>query len=170
MGVVIRRLHLNRKSVGKQAFLVHTCISDLPPISKPRRGPRRTCASMLSTKQANLRKTVQRASQEARRWQVRTNKSMKDVQGRAKRSMREMMSIWKRNEREERDLRRMAEKQEIENAKRAEAAREANRQGRKLNFIAMTHLSGTLALAGNQREPGNAPSPGSAKLPRRPAT
>lgn len=89
----------------------------------------------LSTKQSNLRKTAQLAAKEARRWQLRTNKGMKDVQARAKRSMREMMSFWKRNEREERDLRRVAERQELENAKKAEADREANRQKRKLNFL-----------------------------------
>ncbi|CAO1603917.1 Putative DNA helicase ino80 [Xanthoria calcicola] len=89
----------------------------------------------LSTKQSNLRKTAQLASKEARRWQLRTNKGMKDVQARAKRSMREMMSFWKRNEREERDMRRAAERQELENAKKAEADREANRQKRKLNFL-----------------------------------
>lgn len=89
----------------------------------------------LSTKQSNLRKTAQLASKEARRWQLRTNKSMKDVQARAKRSMREMLSFWKRNERDERDQRKMAERQELENAKRAEAEREANRQKRKLNFL-----------------------------------
>ena len=89
----------------------------------------------LSTKQSNMRKTAQLAAKEARRWQLRTNKSMKDVQARAKRSMREMMGFWKRNEREERDLRRVAEKQELDNAKKAEADREANRQKRKLNFL-----------------------------------
>ena len=89
----------------------------------------------LSTKQSNLRKTAQLASKEARRWQLRTNKGMKDVQARAKRSMREMMSFWKRNERAERDLRKVAEKQELENAKKAEADRESNRQKRKLNFL-----------------------------------
>ena len=89
----------------------------------------------LAVKQSNLRKTAQLAAKEARRWQLRTNKGMKDVQARAKRSMREMMSFWKRNEREERDLRRVAERQELENAKKAEADREANRQKRKLNFL-----------------------------------
>lgn len=89
----------------------------------------------LSTKQSNLRKTAQLASKEARRWQMRTNKSMKDVQARAKRSMREMLGFWKRNERDERDQRKMAERQELENAKKAEAEREANRQKRKLNFL-----------------------------------
>ncbi|CAI6333369.1 unnamed protein product [Periconia digitata] len=88
-----------------------------------------------STKQSNLRKTAQLASKEARRWQMRTNKSMKDVQARAKRSMREMLTFWKRNERDERDQRKMAERQELENAKKAEADREANRQKRKLNFL-----------------------------------
>ena len=89
----------------------------------------------LATKQSNLRKTAQLAAKEARRWQLRTNKSTKDVQARSKRSMREMMTFWKRNEREERDLRRVAEKQELDNAKKAEADREANRQKRKLNFL-----------------------------------
>ncbi|KAF2086928.1 hypothetical protein K490DRAFT_43289 [Saccharata proteae CBS 121410] len=89
----------------------------------------------LATKQSNLRKTAQLASKEARRWQLRTNKSMKDVQARAKRSMREMLSFWKRNERDERDQRKLAERQELENAKKAEAEREANRQKRKLNFL-----------------------------------
>ncbi|KAK3074173.1 putative DNA helicase ino80, partial [Coniosporium uncinatum] len=89
----------------------------------------------LATKQSNLRKTAQLASKEARRWQIRTNKSTKDVQARAKRSMREMLSFWKRNERDERDQRKMAERQELENAKKAEADREANRQKRKLNFL-----------------------------------
>lgn len=88
-----------------------------------------------NTRQENLRKTVILASKQARKWQERTNKSMKDVQARAKRVMREMMSFWKRNEREERDLRRMAERKEIEDAKKAEADREANRQKRKLNFL-----------------------------------
>jgi DNA helicase INO80 len=89
----------------------------------------------LQVKQSNLRKTCQLAGKEARRFQLRTNKSTKEDQARAKRCMREMMSFWKRNEREERDLRRMAEKQELENAKKAEADREANRQKRKLNFL-----------------------------------
>ncbi|KAI9714816.1 MAG: putative DNA helicase ino80 [Bogoriella megaspora] len=88
-----------------------------------------------ATKQSNLRKTAQLASKEARRWQLRTNKSMKDVQARAKRTMREMLSFWKRNERDERDQRKNAERQELENAKKAEAEREANRAKRKLNFL-----------------------------------
>ena len=95
----------------------------------------RTKETSLATKQSNLRKTVQLASKEARRWQLRTNKGTKDVQARAKRSMREMMSFWKRNERAERDLRKNAEKQQLENAKKAEADRESNRQKRKLNFL-----------------------------------
>ena len=88
-----------------------------------------------ATKASNLRKTAQLAGKEGRRWQLKTNKGMKDTQARAKRGMREMMSFWKRNERVERDMRRVAEKQELENAKKAEADREANRQKRKLNFL-----------------------------------
>jgi chromatin-remodeling ATPase INO80 len=89
----------------------------------------------LNTKTSNLRKTAQLAGKEARRFQLRTNKSTKDVQARAKRSMREMLSFWRRNERDERDQRKMAERQELENAKRLEAEREAARQRRKLNFL-----------------------------------
>src|SRR5262249_49798368 len=88
-----------------------------------------------NTKISNLRKTAQLAGKEARRFQLRTNKSTKDVQARAKRSMREMLSFWKRNERDERDQRKLAERQELENAKRMEAEREAARQRRKLDFL-----------------------------------
>jgi DNA helicase INO80 len=88
-----------------------------------------------NTKLANLRKTAQLAAKEARRFQLRTNKSTKDVQARAKRGMREMLSFWKRNERDERDQRKVAERQELENAKRLEAEREAARQRRKLDFL-----------------------------------
>jgi chromatin-remodeling ATPase INO80 len=92
-------------------------------------------ALSLNIRQENMRKTAILASKQARKWQDRTNKSMKDTQARAKRVMREMMSFWKRNEREERDLRRVAERKEIEDARKAEADREANRQKRKLNFL-----------------------------------
>ncbi|KMP03125.1 ISWI chromatin-remodeling complex ATPase ISW2 [Coccidioides immitis RMSCC 2394] len=89
----------------------------------------------LSTRQENLRKTAQLAAKQARKWQEKTNRSMKDTQARAKRTMREMMTFWRRNEREERDMRRLAQRQELELAKKAEADREANRQRRKLNFL-----------------------------------
>ncbi|KAF2484643.1 SNF2 family DNA-dependent ATPase domain-containing protein [Neohortaea acidophila] len=91
--------------------------------------------SSLDTKQSNARKTAQLASKEARRWQLRTNKSTKDVAARAKRAMREMLGFWKRNERDEREGRKAAERQELDKAKKAEAEREANRQRRKLNFL-----------------------------------
>ncbi|KAM0719242.1 hypothetical protein Q7P37_005147 [Cladosporium fusiforme] len=89
----------------------------------------------LDTKASNARKTAQLAAKEARRWQLRTNKSTKDVAARAKRAMREMMGFWKRNERDEREGRKVAERQELDKAKKAEADREANRQKRKLNFL-----------------------------------
>ncbi|KAF2716945.1 SNF2 family DNA-dependent ATPase domain-containing protein [Polychaeton citri CBS 116435] len=89
----------------------------------------------LDTKQSNARKTAQLAAKEARRWQLRTNKSTKDVAARAKRAMREMLGFWKRNERDEREGRKAAERQELDRAKKAEAEREANRQKRKLNFL-----------------------------------
>lgn len=89
----------------------------------------------LDTKASNARKTAQLAAKEARRWQLRTNKSTKDVAARAKRAMREMMGFWKRNERDEREGRKVAERHELDKAKKAEAEREANRQKRKLNFL-----------------------------------
>lgn len=88
-----------------------------------------------STKYANAKKTVQLASKEARRWQFRTNKHVKDLQSRARRAMREMMAYWKRNEKEERDLRKKAEKEAMESAKREEEERESQRQAKKLNFL-----------------------------------
>ncbi|KAK3112848.1 putative DNA helicase ino80, partial [Teratosphaeriaceae sp. CCFEE 6253] len=89
----------------------------------------------LDTKQSNARKTAQLAAKEARRWQLRTNKSTKDVAARAKRAMREMLGFWKRNERDEREGRKVAERAELDKAKRIEAEREASRQKRKLNFL-----------------------------------
>ena len=89
----------------------------------------------LDTKQSNARKTAQLAAKEARRWQLRTNKSTKDVAARAKRAMREMLGFWKRNERDEREGRKAAERQELDRARKQEAEREANRQKRKLNFL-----------------------------------
>ncbi|KAK0985853.1 putative DNA helicase ino80 [Friedmanniomyces endolithicus] len=89
----------------------------------------------FDTKQSNARKTAQLAAKEARRWQLRTNKSTKDVAARAKRAMREMLGFWKRNERDEREGRKVAEKAELDKAKKQEAEREANRQKRKLNFL-----------------------------------
>ncbi|OLL26990.1 putative DNA helicase INO80 [Neolecta irregularis DAH-3] len=90
--------------------------------------------SMLN-KQSNHKKTCQLAAKEARRWQVRTNKNLKDTQAKAKRAMREMLVFWKRNEREERDLRKRAEKEALDKAKKEEELREARRQARKLNFL-----------------------------------
>lgn len=95
----------------------------------------RIMKNSIDTKQSNARKTAQLAAKEARRWQLRTNKSTKDVAARAKRAMREMLGFWKRNERDEREGRKAAEKQELDRARKAEADREANRQKRKLNFL-----------------------------------
>ncbi|KAK9451476.1 SNF2 family N-terminal domain-containing protein [Limtongia smithiae] len=95
----------------------------------------RVITSSVSIKQTNARKTVQLAVKEARRWQFRTNKNVKDLQAKARRAMREMLVYWKRNEREERDSRRKAEKEAMDRAKKDEEQREARRQARKLNFL-----------------------------------
>lgn len=87
------------------------------------------------TKLINLRKTSILCAREAKKWQVRTNKSQKDLQAKARRGMREMFNFWKRNEREERELRKKAEKEALDKAKKEEEERESRRQARKLNFL-----------------------------------
>jgi DNA helicase INO80 len=87
------------------------------------------------TKLINLRKTAILCVRESKKWQLKTNKSQKDLQAKARRGMREMFSFWKRNEREERDLRKKAEKEALDQAKREEEERESRRQARKLNFL-----------------------------------
>ncbi|EMR08602.1 hypothetical protein PNEG_03078 [Pneumocystis murina B123] len=88
-----------------------------------------------TTRSSNSRKTALLCSKEAKRWQFRTNKNIKDMQARAKRAVREMLVFWKRNEKEEREQRKKEEKEAMEKAKKAEEQREATRQARKLNFL-----------------------------------
>ncbi|ANB11951.1 chromatin-remodeling ATPase INO80 [Sugiyamaella lignohabitans] len=95
----------------------------------------RLMQSSTNMKLSNVKKTAMLAAKEARRWQLKTNKSAKDIPARARRGMREMLTFWKRNEKEERDLRRKAEKEAIEQAKKDEELRESKRQAKKLNFL-----------------------------------
>lgn len=95
----------------------------------------RLAHSSLNIRMSNSRKTSILAAKEARRWQFKTTKSIKDLQMKAKRGMREMLTFWRRNEREERELRKKAEKEAQDQAKKEEEAREARRQARKLNFL-----------------------------------
>lgn len=91
--------------------------------------------SSQAVKLSNARKTATLAAKEARKYQVKTNKHLKDLQSRGRRAMREMMAFWKRNEKEERDSRKKAEKEAVEHAKKEEEERESKRQARKLNFL-----------------------------------
>lgn len=88
-----------------------------------------------SNRSLNQRKTGQLCAKEARRWQVRTNKTAKDMQAKSKRAMREMLVFWKRNERGDLINRQKAEKEIIDKAKKEEESRESRRQARKLNFL-----------------------------------
>lgn len=88
-----------------------------------------------SIRLTNLRKTAILCARESKKWQVKTNKTQKDLQAKARRGMREMFSFWKRNEREERDLRKKAEKEAMDKSKKEEEERESRRQSRKLNFL-----------------------------------
>lgn len=83
----------------------------------------------------NQRKTGQLCAKEARRWQIRTNRTAKDMQAKSKRAMREMLVFWKRNERGDLLNRQKAEKEIIDRAKKEEESRESRRQARKLNFL-----------------------------------
>lgn len=95
----------------------------------------RIIQSHHSNRSLNLRKTGQLCAKEARRWQVRTNKTAKDMQAKSKRAMREMLVFWKRNERGDLLNRQKAEKEIIDRAKKEEESRESRRQARKLNFL-----------------------------------
>ena len=87
------------------------------------------------TKMQNLKKTATLASKEAKRFQMKTNKSMKEFQARAKRISKEMGTFWKRNEKFEKEKQREAKKEEAEQQRRLETEREAARQRRKLDFL-----------------------------------
>ncbi|ODV80058.1 uncharacterized protein CANTADRAFT_64469 [Suhomyces tanzawaensis NRRL Y-17324] len=100
-------------------------------------GPKvsRLVQQSTQAKLINLKKTSILAAREAKRWQLKNNKSQKDLTTKARRAMREMFNFWKRNERIERELRKKHEKELIDKAKREEEEREAKRQSRKLNFL-----------------------------------
>ncbi|AOA61747.1 ATPase and nucleosome spacing factor [Komagataella phaffii CBS 7435] len=123
-----------QKSIDKQYD--NTYMSIWRDLSR-KDGPRnyRLFQTYTQTKAINLKKTALLAAREARRWQIRTNKSQKDLQTKARRSMREMLNFWKKNEREERELRKKAEKEALDSARKEEEDREAKRQSRKLNFL-----------------------------------
>lgn len=95
----------------------------------------RLVQQMQSIRAANFKKTSSLCAREARKWQFRNFKQVKDFQTRARRGIREMASFWKRNEREERDLKKKAEKEAIEQARKEEEVRENKRQAKKLNFL-----------------------------------
>lgn len=89
----------------------------------------------LQAKLINFRKTSILAAREAKRWQLKSTKNLKDLTTKARRAMREMFNFWKRNERVERELKKKYERELIDKAKKEEEDREAKRQLRKLNFL-----------------------------------
>ncbi|CAR25080.1 chromatin-remodeling ATPase INO80 [Lachancea thermotolerans CBS 6340] len=88
-----------------------------------------------SSRNVNFKKTSSLVAREARKWQLRNFRQLKDFQTKARRGVREMSSFWKKNEREERDLKKKAEKEALDQAKKEEEERENKRQARKLNFL-----------------------------------
>lgn len=95
----------------------------------------RQLQQIQSIRSQNFRKTSALCAKEARRWQMRNFRQVKDFQTRARRGIREMSSFWKKNEREERELKKKADKEAIEQARREEEERENVRQAKKLNFL-----------------------------------
>lgn len=95
----------------------------------------RQLQQIQSIRGQNFRKTSSLCAKEARRWQMRNFRQVKDFQTRARRGIREMSSFWKKNEREEREMKKKAEKEAIEQAKKEEEQRENLRAAKKLNFL-----------------------------------
>lgn len=95
----------------------------------------RLVQQIQTTKALNHKKTSSLCAREARKWQSRNFKQLKDFQTRARRGIREMANFWKRNEREERDLKKKAEREALELAKKEEEEKESKRQAKKLNFL-----------------------------------
>lgn len=95
----------------------------------------RLVQQIQSIRSTNFRKTSSVCAREAKKWQQRNFKQVKDFQTRARRGIREMSNFWKKNEREERDLKKKAEKDAIENARKEEEERDNKRQAKKLNFL-----------------------------------
>lgn len=95
----------------------------------------RLVQQIQSIRAANFKKTSSLCAREARKWQFRNFKQVKDFQTRARRGIREMSNFWKKNEREERDSKKKAEREAMELARKEEEARENKRQAKKLNFL-----------------------------------
>lgn len=95
----------------------------------------RLVQQIQSIRAANFKKTSSLCAREARKWQFRNFKQVKDFQTRARRGIREMSNFWKKNEREERDFKKKAEREAMELARKEEEARENKRQAKKLNFL-----------------------------------
>ncbi|ODV84270.1 hypothetical protein CANARDRAFT_8947 [[Candida] arabinofermentans NRRL YB-2248] len=123
-----------QKAIDKQYD--NTYISIWKDLSR-KDGPKayRLYQQSTQAKQINLRKTAMLAARESKKWQIKTNKSQKDLLTKARRSMREMLNFWKKNEKEERNLRAKAEQDAVNKAKKEEEERESRRQSRKLNFL-----------------------------------
>ncbi|ODV61341.1 chromatin-remodeling ATPase INO80 ASCRUDRAFT_34195, partial [Ascoidea rubescens DSM 1968] len=100
-------------------------------------GPKiyRLLSQAQQAKVLNLKKTASLAMREAKKWQYKTNKNIKDLQAKARRSVREMSNFWKRYEKQEKEQKKRFEKLAVEQNKRQEELREAKRQTRKLNFL-----------------------------------
>ena len=95
----------------------------------------RMLQQMQTIKATNFKKTSSLCAREARKWQSRNFKQIKDFQTRARRGIREMSNFWKKSEREEREIKKKQEKIALEQAKREDDERESQRQAKKLNFL-----------------------------------
>ena len=67
-----------------------------------------------SIRPTNFKKTSSLWAREAKRWQTRNFKQVKDLQTKARRDIRGMSNFWKRNEREKCEIEKRAEKITLE--------------------------------------------------------
>ncbi|KAL6944514.1 hypothetical protein ACO0RG_001251 [Hanseniaspora osmophila] len=95
----------------------------------------KTLQSMQQVRMQNTRKTASLVAREAKKWQMKNMRQMRDVQVRARRGIREMSSYWKRNERDEKELKKKREKELLERAKKEEEEKEKQRQAKQLEFL-----------------------------------
>lgn len=96
----------------------------------------RIVAHNISTRISNARKVASLCAKEQQKALIKLQKTeARDYNMRSRRAMKEMLQFWKRNEREERELRKRAEKEAAERRRQEEEEREARRQNKKLQFL-----------------------------------
>ncbi|XBW35127.1 hypothetical protein QEN19_000690 [Hanseniaspora menglaensis] len=111
----------------------------------------RTMRLTNTIRKANAKKISHLINKEARKWQQKNTRQIKELQIRARRGLREMSSFWKKNIRDEKDLKKKKEKEILENAKKEQEMKEKDRQNKQLEFLLQQSeiVSSFIAKKGN---------------------